>query len=110
MSVLLFVIAAGLGTSIRFAAAQIAIARFDDTWPGTLAVNVVGSFALGWIVASHGSDATAIVLGAGFCGSLTTFSMFALESLDGPRRRRAFIVVSNLAAGLLAAAFGHTLA
>lgn len=49
-------------------------------WWATVIVNVAGSAVLGWLVATEGYRrrvATAIV-GAGFCGSFTTFSTFSL--------------------------------
>ena len=58
---------------------------------GTLAVNVVGSFALGFVlyeVRYTGllTQRTRLVLTTGFLSSLTTYSTFALQTalLDGP--------------------------
>ena len=51
----------------------------------TFAVNVVGSFALGAIVAASPPEPTLALAGAGFCGAFTTFSSFAVnvsEALD----------------------------
>ena len=66
-----------------------------DVWPGeatswaTLVVNVAGSAVLGWLVAAEGGRGTVgRILGAGFCGSFTTFSAFSLivaEHLDSGR-------------------------
>jgi CrcB protein len=53
-------------------------------WPWvTFAVNVAGSFLLGWI-ATHRSpaDRARAVIGTGFCGALTTFSTLQLELLE----------------------------
>lgn len=48
---------------------------------GTLAVNVVGSFALALLTfASAGGDAM-LLLGVGACGSYTTFSSFAHDTV-----------------------------
>lgn len=77
----------------------------------TFAVNVSGSLLLGAITglaAHHGLDSTsALVLGTGFCGSYTTFSTFALETVEGGGWRYAGATV---VAGAAAAAVGLALA
>jgi CrcB protein len=100
----LFVIAAGLGAVTR-----LQVNRLGWTWLSTLAVNVIGSFLLGWLVATRPSEATSTVLGTGFLGSLTTFSMFAIEATEGGRRRRIAVLSTNLVLGLGAVAVGHAL-
>jgi CrcB protein len=101
---LLFVVAAGLG-----AATRLRINQFGWTWLSTLAANVVGAFALGWLTAATSSESVMTVIGTGYLGTLTTFSMFALEATEGGRRRRAAIVATTLLLGLGAAALGHTI-
>ncbi|MCB0737670.1 MAG: fluoride efflux transporter CrcB [Bacteroidetes bacterium] len=57
-----------------------------SSWPlGTLAVNLLGSFVLGWLVygLAEGkglSESQRLLFAVGFCGALTTMSTFALES------------------------------
>jgi CrcB protein len=75
-------------------------------WPWvTFAVNVAGSFLLGWI-ATHRSPASRVraVVGTGFCGALTTFSTLQLELLemmDADRVAVAFLYASgSVVAGL----------
>lgn len=104
MTAVLFVFAAGLG-----AATRLRINRFGWTWISTLVANVLGSFLLGWLVASEPTASTATVLGTGFLGSLTTFSMFAIEASEGRAARRLAVVASNLVLGLTAAAAGYAL-
>ena len=82
MTIALCVVAlAGSGATLRWLAA--------DCWPGghrgTLAVNVVGAFALGLLGGWTGHALT--VVGTGGLGSLTTFSTFAADTTnlaDGP--------------------------
>ena len=59
---------------------------FDLPW-ATLLANALGSFVIGWL---HGriitdrlrlDESARIALMAGFCGSLTTFSIFSFECL-----------------------------
>ncbi len=92
-------VAMGLSTAPAVALGGMAGAALrwwlTDVWPGgatawaTLALNVAGSALLGWLVASRSSrDAVAKAVGAGFCGSFTTFSAFGLivaEHVDSGR-------------------------
>jgi CrcB protein len=48
--------------------------------PGTLVVNVVGSFALGVLVTLVTSHRTRLFVGTGLLSSLTTYSTFAVET------------------------------
>lgn len=104
MTAVLFAAAAGLG-----AATRLGVNTLGWTWLSTLAVNVVGSLLLGWLIASQPTDATLTVVGTGYLGSLTTFSMFAIEAGEGGPRRRWAVVTSNLLLGLAAASLGHAL-
>ena len=96
MTALAFVVVAAAGAVARHLAQTAANRGFP--W-GTLAVNVAGAFLLGLL----GRDD--VVLGAGFCGALTTFSGFSAETrLTGPRN-----VLATLAGGGLAASAGLAL-
>lgn len=65
-----------------------AVARYlVSTWlpttvVTTLTVNVLGSFALGLVLAANLGDPVALALGTGFCGAFTTFSSFAVEVVN----------------------------
>ena len=104
MTAVLFVVASGLG-----AATRLRINQYGWTWISTLVANVLGSFALGWLLAGDPSDAIRTVIGTGYLGSMTTFSMFALEATEGPPRRRIAIISTTLVLGLAAATAGHAL-
>jgi CrcB protein len=73
---------------------------------GTLAVNLLGSFALGLAV-SHVTDRRVrLFLATGLLSSFTTYSTFAVESVGlGPTLGAANVVVSY-ALGVTAAALG----
>ena len=51
---------------------------------GTLIVNLVGCFIIGYVLtwtADHSNDRWRLLLATGFCGTFTTFSAFAYESM-----------------------------
>jgi fluoride exporter len=101
---LLVALGAALGAPLRYAIAR----RWDDRFPrGTLAVNVLGSAALGLLVSLTPSGHTTALLGTGLCGGFTTYSAFALQVHDlGPRRGTAYAVVTTaLALGACALGF-----
>ncbi|MET0839796.1 MAG: CrcB family protein, partial [Marmoricola sp.] len=74
---------------------------------GTLAVNLAGSFALGALVGAAVEGRWFALLGTGFCGGLTTYSAFAVQAVDGGRRRGAAYVTVTIAGCLAMATLGH---
>ncbi len=96
-----FIVAAGLGAAVRHA-----VNLRRATWRGTLAINVIGALLLGVLVGSDPSSSTLTVAGAGFLGTLTTFSMFALEMVEATRWERLGILAATLVVGIGAAAIG----
>ncbi|SOD70726.1 camphor resistance protein CrcB [Jatrophihabitans sp. GAS493] len=80
--------------------------RPGDLFPyGTLLVNVIGCFILGVVTAgsvdAHWGGRVVALVGTGLCGGLTTFSTFAVESVQLRRHRRAGVMLAYLAASLL---------
>lgn len=84
----LFLIAAGgaLGALARHGLNQASLRWIGPEFPwGILAVNVLGSFAIGllvgWLALAGRPDATEIrfAVGIGFLGAFTTMSAFALD-------------------------------
>jgi CrcB protein len=113
----LFLVAAGgaLGAVLRLAVDN---AAPDSVFPWpTLAINVVGAFALGLLPALavvRRSHAVGLTLGPGLLGGFTTVSAWAgqVRALadDGHAGLAGLCVATTLAAGLLAAALGQRLA
>jgi fluoride exporter len=83
---------------------------------GTLAVNVIGCFAVGWILtwtAGQANDRWRLLAATGFCGAFTTFSAFAYESMvywrQGQIATFGVNVIANNVLCFLALAFGIAL-
>lgn len=116
---LLALVAAGgaVGTTARWAVARL-MDPPDGSWPWpTFAVNIVGSFLLGALVAGLGSPQgdgwrrlVRLGLGTGLLGGFTTYSTFALEvdelARDGHLALGAAYAVASVVVGVAAAAAG----
>jgi CrcB protein len=104
---LLVAVGAAIGATLRFHVAH----RLDGRFPrGTLLVNGAGSFVLGLLVGGGvGADGLAL-LGTGFCGGLTTYSAFAVQTRDQGPRRDAFYAAATIAVALGACAAGFGVA
>ena len=85
----LFVVATGgaIGAVARHIASVAWTAVLGDRFPwGTLFVNVLGCFLLGWLVRSVAisdsiSDSSKLFLGTGILGAFTTFSTFGVQTV-----------------------------
>ena len=88
------------------------VSRWLATPVAVLVVNVVGSAIGGVLLATTTGDLRLILL-TGFCGGLTTFSTFTVETvqlvLDGKSRLAFTSVAANLVLGIGAAAVGYLL-
>lgn len=110
-------VAGAVGAVLRYALSRAFPVRSGHLPGGILIVNVVGSGLAGALIglaerAALDGDLR-LVLVTGFCGGLTTFSTWSVETielLDGGRWRAAILnVVMTLALGLAAAAGAYVL-
>ena len=111
VTVLLVAGAGALGVLARYG---ISSAFHGDVLPWvTVAINVVGSFALGVLVVSGGSEQVRVALGVGFLGGFTTYSTFAVQAWlfadAGDPGRGLLLVLVSVLAGVGAAAAGVAL-
>ena len=115
MRVGLIAVAGAAGALARYGIGQ-AVGPRSFPW-ATLAINVVGACALGFVLAGPiaarwPTDITAAIA-VGFLGAFTTFSTFAYEAttlLRDDRPVAAFAyVASSLVIGLAASALGYVL-
>jgi CrcB protein len=82
---------------------------------GTLVANVIGAFLLGILLyeahlAARLSAETRLLVGTGFCGSLTTYSTFAAETASTTPTRAVAYVTATYALGLMAVLAGRFVA
>jgi fluoride exporter len=115
-------IGSALGGMARFWCSGVVARAIGETFPwGTLFVNVVGSFVIGFIATLSAPDgrlfigtATRQFLMLGFCGGYTTFSSFSLQTLnlmnDGEWLYAGANVTLSVVLCLLAVWAGHMLA
>ena len=99
-----------LGALARASVALVLDPRF---WLATLAVNVVGSVAIGFVVGRLDQRWWPFLV-TGFLGGFTTFSAFALDAVGlytaGDAWQSATYVVTTLVVGILAVPVGSKLA
>jgi len=112
MIVLLVFLGGAIGAPTRYLLDRLIQSRHHLRFPlGTLMVNLIGCFVLGIVAGSDWSMQQHALLGTGFCGGLTTFSTFSVETVElmmGLRpARAASYVVFSCALGIAAAALGY---
>ncbi len=110
-------VAGAIGALLRYALSRALPVRPGHLPGGILIVNVVGSAVAGALIglaerAALDGDLR-LVLVTGFCGGLTTFSTWSVETIelvDGGRWRAAILnVVMTLVLGIAAAVGGYLL-
>ena len=105
--VLLIAVAGALGALSRHGISVAASRFISDSFPyGTLIVNVVGCFLIGYImhlglVTDVIPAAWRVALTIGFLGGLTTFSSFSYETVTFLQEGAWIPAVGNIAANLL---------
>lgn len=84
MQLLLVAIGGAIGSAARYGVGLAAARWLGTGFPwGTLAVNIVGGFAMGVLAARAGParENLHLALGVGLLGGFTTFSAFSLETV-----------------------------
>ncbi|MHB8527898.1 MAG: fluoride efflux transporter CrcB [Caulobacteraceae bacterium] len=115
-------VGSALGGVARYGMSSLIAGWFGQTFPwGTLAVNVVGSFVIGFFVNLTGPEGRVMVAGdvrqfvtIGVCGGYTTFSSFSVQTLalaqEGEFTRAGLNVGASVALCLAAVWLGWVLA
>lgn len=98
---------AAVGAPLRYALGK----RYDGALPwGTLAVNTAASLLLGLCVGWSLDGSALALVGVGFCGGMSTYSSFAVQTRDLGLRAGAVYAVLTLGLGLAAVALGYGIA
>lgn len=115
-------IGSALGGAARYWCSGFVADRIGETFPwGTISVNVIGSFVIGFFATVTGPDGRFLVgttarqfVMIGLCGGYTTFSSFSLQTLslarDGEWARAGGNIGLSVALCLLAVWLGHVAA
>jgi len=98
-----------LGGGARYWCSGFAASLIGETFPaGTLLVNVIGSFIIGFFATFTGPDGRFLVstearqfVMVGLCGGYTTFSSFSLQTLNLIRDGEMTLATANIALSVL---------
>ena len=101
MKILLVLAGGGLGALSRWGVSLLAASLFGSKFPwGTLIVNLAGCFLIGFLYSL--GDRTTLVnhsirlfFMTGYCGALTTFSTYALETVNSTKMAGSTIAIIN---------------
>lgn len=100
-------IAAILGANLRYILSRLAVREFGPIFPyGTLIINILGSFIVGlfviWTTERVLIDPRwRLLVVVGFCGSFTTFSSYAFETVSFFEQGQWALVLANIFANNL---------
>jgi CrcB protein len=81
-------VASVVGANLRFFLSRLAAKEFGPVFPyGTLIINIVGSFIVGFFIIWTSERVLLdprwrLLVVVGFCGSFTTFSSYAFETMS----------------------------
>ncbi|WP_070970948.1 fluoride efflux transporter CrcB [Vibrio sonorensis] len=120
LSILGFIALGGaFGACSRYLISELCATLLGRGFPyGTLTVNVVGSLAMGLLVAAFENGALATepwrqIIGLGFLGALTTFSTFSMDNVvlmqQGAFVKMGFNVLLNVLLSISACWVGYQL-
>lgn len=113
------ILGGGIGSVLRYAVAGVWLTQASLNFPwGTMAVNVTGSAALGFLgryfAPPHGQHTLFLFLTVGICGGYTTFSTFTLDALTlverGGSLRATVYVLATVVASYIALVAGYATA
>jgi CrcB protein len=118
---LIVMLGGALGTLARYLLGIVAIPISQDLPWGTIIINIVGSFIIGFfgtLTVAHGRfpahDNVRLFVMVGICGGFTTFSSFSLQTLDllraGAPFRAGVNIVASVVLCVLAVTVGHYVA
>ena len=110
MTALLVVLGAAVGAPLRYATDRLVQSRHRTGFPwGTFTVNVVASLVLGVLLGAAAPPPVGALVGAGFCGALSTYSTFGFETVQLAAGGHRLLALANTVASVLACLSAATL-
>ena len=112
MKFLIVAIGAGFGGGLRYWLSNYIAKVLPIFFPyGTLAVNILGSIILGILIfgfeeKGNLSISMKLFIGVGFCGGLTTFSTFSLETFNLIKNTEFLLAGLNIFANVILTLIG----
>ena len=115
-NILLVGLGGGIGSILRYGSGLLVNSKYFP-WP-TLAVNIIGSFIIGLVLAFSVMDESflnnwKLFLATGVCGGFTTFSAFSAENLalfqNGKYGLAMGYIILSVILGIVAAFLGYQL-
>ena len=106
MVTLLVALGAAVGAPLRYVIGHGLDGRFPT---GLLLVNTLGSGLFGLFAALSLGDAGWALLGTGFCGAFTSFSAFAVHTVERPTRLATAYVLATTGLAVGACTLGWVL-
>jgi CrcB protein len=107
MNYIIIAIGAGIGGALRYYLSSVSYMVLPVYFPsGTLFVNFVGSIILGLMIFGLDdreiiSQSVKLFIGVGFCGGLTTFSTFSLETFNLIKETEFLLATWNILLNLI---------
>jgi CrcB protein len=104
---LIISIGAMIGANLRYLLSRYLAKVLGPVFPyGTLVINVLGSFIVGWFMIWTSERVLAdprwrLLVVVGFCGGFTTFSSFAFESMAYFEQGQWLLMTTNIVANNL---------
>ena len=95
-------VAAVLGANLRYLLSRLAAKELGPVFPyGTLFINVVGSFIVGFFIVWTTERVLVdphwrLLVVVGFCGSFTTFSSYAFETMAYFEAGQWWLMLANI--------------
>ena len=95
-------VAAIVGANLRYVLSRFAMRELGAVFPyGTLGINIVGSFIVGFFVIWTTERALVdprwrLLVVVGFCGSFTTFSSYAFETMSYFEQGQWALMLANI--------------
>ena len=101
-----------LGSMARYWMTQVVAQVVGETFPwGTLLVNILGSFVIGWFMPLPTSEGMRLFVTVGICGGFTTFSAFSIQTFnllrDGENLLALAYIVASVLLSVTATVIGH---